>query len=110
MPRTTIAGSLRVRASRGGGLVQRRTDLVPDLGLELAEPLQCAEPGEKAILASPCHHKPGQSLEAYRKWTPRKAICIRVADRSGDRIFCRPSPEEASVIHPLRLDELELPP
>src|SRR5262245_49059682 len=83
---------------------------LPELGLELAEPSQRAEPGQEAILASPCHHKAGQSLKAHRKWTLRKAIRILVADRSDDRIFRCPSPEEASVIHPLRLDKLELPP
>src|SRR5215472_15291211 len=53
----------------GDGVVVQRTDLLPELGLELDEPLQCAEPGQEAIPASPCHHKSGQSLEAHRKWT-----------------------------------------
>jgi len=107
--RTTIAGSLRFRPNREAPVVLS-ADLLPELGIEFAEPLQCAKPGQKAILASPCDHKTRQARETPGQWTLRKAVFVRVDDRSGDRIFRRPSSEEASVIHPLRLDELELPP
>src|SRR5260370_24632090 len=80
------------------------------LGLKLPEPSQRAEAGQKAILASPCDNKPGQSFETHGKWTPRKTIGICAAVRSRDGIFRGASSEEAAIVHPLRLDELELPP
>ena len=42
--------------------------------------------------------------------TLRKTIRIRAAVRSRDGILRGASSEEAAIVHPLRLDELELPP
>src|SRR5579864_5386274 len=77
---------------------------------KLPEPLQCAEARQKAILAAPCYNKARQSFEAHGKWTPRNTIGICATVRSRDGIFHGASSEEAAIVHPLRLDELELPP
>src|SRR6185369_16307203 len=80
------------------------------LGVKLREPSQCAEAGQIAILPSPCDNKPGQSLEAHGNGTLRETIGIGAAARSRDGILRAASPEEAAIVHPLRLNELELPP
>jgi hypothetical protein len=80
------------------------------LRLTLSEPSQCPEAGQKTILASPCENKPRQPFDAHSKRTPRKTIAICATVRSRYGIFRGASSKEAAIIHPLRLDELELPP
>src|SRR5580698_5653761 len=79
-------------------------------GLNLPEPSQCVEAGQEAILASPCDNKLRQSFEAHGEWTLRKTKGICAATTSRDGISRGASSEEAAIVHPLRLDELELPP
>ena len=89
-------------------LLARRAGLF--LGIELPEPSQCVQTGQEAILASSCDDKPRQSFEAHGKWTSRKTIGVFAPTSSRDGIFRGASSEEAAIVHPLRLDELELPP
>jgi hypothetical protein len=80
------------------------------LGLKLPEPSQRTEARQKAIFASPRDNKLRQSREAPGKRTPRKTVGVCNAVRSRDGIFRGAPSEEAAIVHPLRLDELELPP
>src|SRR4051812_36926539 len=79
-------------------------------GFKFRQPPQRAQPRQEAILATPCGNKSSQTLQTPGKRTPRKAECSIAIVRSGDGVFHGASSEERAIIHPLRLNELELPP
>src|SRR5437660_1375370 len=77
--------------------------------LEFGQPAQCTQPGQEAVLAASCDHKSRQALQPPAQWSLRdvKSAVSLMRARNGVSTSC-PS-EERTVIHPLGLNELELP-
>jgi hypothetical protein len=80
------------------------------LNIEFPEPTQRTQPGQKAVLASPGNHKPGQTPQSHPKWPLGDVKRSGTIAPSGDGVFSGAGSEKATVVHPLGLDEFELPP
>jgi hypothetical protein len=76
--------------------------------LEFPQPSQGTQPRQKAILAAPGDNESRQSLKAQADWALGDVKHASTVTRSGERVSLVVSSEEATVVHPFRLNEFEL--
>ncbi|MFF4671956.1 hypothetical protein ACFY1C_19175 [Streptomyces sp. NPDC001279] len=107
MPIAARAGRA-LRTAAMPPMVVRRTGgpVVP----QIAEPAQGAQARQEAVLAAAGDDEPRQRGQAPAHRPPGNGEAAAAVVRPGDGVFGIARAEEHTVVHPLGLDELELPP